>query len=168
MYPLLNFFVDLCLLRVPPQTVPASEVLLRLTFVTNVLVGFLLMVGNPLSPGLALLESLLEVGLSLLALRVGLTLMRHPARFIQTATGLMGSSTLLGLAALPALQLGRGDGEVAALGALLVLLLAAWSLVVLGHILRHAFQIQLSQGIAIGAIYTVLSYLLVTSLFPLD
>jgi hypothetical protein len=167
-YQLVNFFVDLCLLRAAPQAMPASGVLLGLTLVLNVLVGVLILAGISVGPGAALGESLLEAGISLFALRLALLLRGHVARFRQTATALMGSNLLLGLAALPALDLGKdGDSELAVLGSLYLLLLMLWSMVVLGHILRHALELSLGEGVTLAALYTLISYAFLSTLFPL-
>jgi alcohol dehydrogenase YqhD (iron-dependent ADH family) len=45
------------------------------------------------------------------------------------------------------------------------LLLAVWSLMVMGHILRHTFDISQGRGLAIAVLYTLLSYVVVMSLF---
>lgn len=165
---LLNYFVDLCLLRAAPQDLPDSSALVGLAFIANVLVGALLIVGARMGPMLSFLESLLEVALMLLVLRTGLTLRRRQARFDQTATAVMGSSSLIGLVALPLLNLGTGEGEGSALGAILLLGLIVWSMVVLGHIIRHAFDLLLGQGIIIGVLYTLGSYMIVASIFPIN
>lgn len=166
---LLNYFVDLCLLRAAPQDLPDSTALLGLAFAANVLVGALLIVGARMGPVMSLLESVLEVGLMLLVLRIGLTLRGRQARFDQAATAVMGSSALIGLVALPLLNLGTGgsEGEGSALGAMLLLGLIVWSMVVLGHIIRHAFDLLLGQGIIIGVLYTLGAYMIIASLFPI-
>ncbi len=162
---LINYFVDLCLLRRAPQDLPASNALFSVLFVANVLVGALLVVGEKLGPALALAESLAEVLLMLVVLRLGLGWRAHPGRFLQSAGAVMGSSTLLGLVALPLLGLG-GPGGGGLAGGLLLLVLVFWSLVVLGHILRHAFELTLGQGVIVALFYTLLSFQLIALFFP--
>ena len=53
---------------------------------------------------------------------------------------------------------GGGDQSVAAL---LMVLLMAWNLAVVAHILRHALEVPLSAGVGFALIYTVVSYGLV-------
>jgi hypothetical protein len=166
---LLNYFVDLCLLRAAPQDLPAAPVLVRLAFLANVLVGAMLVAGSDIGVGLALAESLVEVGLMLVVLRVALGWRGREARFVQTATAVMGSSTFLGILALPLLGMTRGaSGDAAALAGLILLVLVVWSVVVLGHIVRHAFDLALGQGVAVGVLYTLATYLLLSALFPFD
>ncbi len=166
---LINYFVDLCLLRAPPQKLPASPVLLRLSFAANGLVGALLVVGSQMGPLLALLESFFELILMLIVLRLGLHWRGHAERFSQTATAIMGSSALLGLLVLPLLGFGvaaeNAGGEMTGL---LLLLVVFWSMLVLGHILRHAFDLMLGQGVLLGLFYTILSYSVISSLFSLN
>jgi hypothetical protein len=166
---LINYFVDLCLLRAAPQELPASSAVFQLALVANVLVGLLLIAGARMGPLLSLMESLLEVGLMLAVLRAGLYWRRLLPRFQQTATAIMGSSALLGLVALPMLSLtNSGDGDAATFSGLLLVLLLLWSVVVLGHIVRHAFNLALGQGILVGVLYTLASYAVIGTLFPLD
>lgn len=165
---LINYFVDLCLLRVAPQDLPASLALFGLTLFANVLMGILLMAGAQPNPLLALGQSLLEVLLLLLVLRVALSWRGYGARFIQTATAILGSGALMSLLALALLGLGDGGGALAALGGLLLLLLVVWSAVVLGHILRHAFELPFGQAVIVAAVYTLVSYWVVATLFPIE
>lgn len=164
---LLNYFVDLCLLRAAPQDLPASSVLLRLALLANVLVGTLVVVGSRMGPLLALGESLFEVLLLLLVLHAALRWQARLARFPQTVTAILGSGALISLLVLPLLGFGAEQGELAELGGLLLLVLVVWSAVVLGHILRHAFDLPFSQAVTIGILYTLMSYILVGAVFPM-
>ncbi len=166
---LLNYFVDLCLLRAAPQDVPESSALFGATVVANVLVSLMLIVTARLGPMVALAESLVDVGLMLIVLRSALVLTGRQARFHQSATAILGSSTLMGLASLPLLGWsGVAESGSAALSGLLLLALVAWSLVVLGHILHHTFNLPLRRGILVGVIYTFASYAFIGALFPLN
>jgi len=164
---LINYFVDLCLLRAAPQDLPASSVLFRLTLLTNVLVGTLVGVGSRMNPLQALGESLFEVLLLLLVLHAALRWQARLARFAQTATAILGSGTLTSLLALPLLNLGAEAGELAQLGGILLLVLVVWSAVVLGHILRHAFDLPFGQAVTLGVLYTLISYVVMGAVFPL-
>ncbi len=165
---LLNYFVDLCLLRATPQDVPDSTALLGTAVLVNVLVGLLLIVTARSGPLTALAESLVDVGMMLAVLRGALALTGHPARFHQSATAILGSSALLGLVSLPLLGWSSGgESDGAQLSGLLLLVLVIWNLVVLGHILRHTFNLSLRQGILAGVIYTFASYAVIGTLFPL-
>lgn len=165
---LLNYFVDLCLLRSTPQDLPASSALFGLTALANLLVGALLVVGETFGPLMALAESLTEIALLLLALFLALRWQNRLERLAQVATAILGSGALMGLVALPLVGLGSSDSGAAALGGFLLLGLVVWSVVVLGHILRHAFDLTLSQGVIVGLFYTLISFQLIASVFPVS
>jgi hypothetical protein len=134
----------------------------------SILVGLLVGLLAGLAFGLSLMQTLVEIALTLLALLLALRLTRRDARFLQAATALLGSGAVIGVVALLPLSLnpmGSEESELAAFGALLLLLLFAWSVVVSGHILRHTFEITLGQGAAISVAFKIGLVLLVGSLF---
>jgi hypothetical protein len=161
---LLNHFVDLCLLRKGPQDMPFSSLLLVATGLLNVLVGVLMIVDVRNGVAGALGESLFDTGLMLTVLYFALQSQNRRARFVQAATALMGSGLLLGLLALPLISWSRNadSGEAG----LLLLALIIWSMVVMGHILRHTFEVGLGIGIGLAFAYTLLSWNLTLILFP--
>jgi hypothetical protein len=157
---LIRFYFELALLRRAPQDLPASTALFWTVLATDLVVGLAvgLMAGLPLGASLA--QDVLEVGLTLGALYAGLSFTRHPGRFLQAASALLGASALISLAALVPLSLnptGSEETDAAALGAVLLLALMVWSVVVTGHILRHAFGISLAQGAAIAVAFEILA-----------
>ncbi|HHH39477.1 MAG TPA: hypothetical protein ENK50_07875 [Sedimenticola sp.] len=165
---LLNLFVDICLLRAGPQQLPASRFLLLLTLLLSLVTGTLVLVeGFGLFPALAAqaLDLLLLLGL----MRAALIVRGMGARFLQAGTALFGSSVLINLLVMP-LQLAIGDDPAASgfseLAVLLYLVLLLWSVVVMGHILRHAFEIRLAAGILLSLGYFLLVNWLVQALIP--
>jgi len=165
---LIAFFIELCLLRRPPQDLPASDVLLAMVLVTDLIVGMLVGMTAGLSWIEGFLQSLVEVALMLTALYLTLKQLRLAQRFVQSGTALLGSGTLLGLIALIPLSLnptGSETTDLATLGAFLLLGLIIWGVVVTGHILRHSFGITLGQGAAIAIAFEIFAVTLVTSLF---
>jgi hypothetical protein len=164
---LIQFFFELCLLRKAPQDLSASSALLGVTFAADLLMGMVLAATAGLSPGLGLLQSLVDVAFMLSLLYGALNLLDLLPRFQQTATALLGSGALLGLiAVVPLSMLPQGSEEQASGGAaLLFLALIVWSILVAGHILRHTFGLRLGQGVAIAVVYNFVAYSLVSSLF---
>jgi hypothetical protein len=169
---LLQFFVELCLLRAGPQDLPASWLLFWLLLPLNLLLG-LLLIGDTLG-GLdkAFLGALVDLLVMLGWLELLLVFKRHPRRFLQSATALLGSGVLLGLVTLP-LQLALGDrggtGELELLTqtlSLLVLFLMLWSMVVTANVLRHALEVGFSLAMGLSLCYAVLTTLLVAVLLP--
>jgi hypothetical protein len=162
------FFFELCLLRRAPQDLPASSALLGVTLVADLSAGILLARTAGIAVGVGLAQGLVDVVLTLSLLYSGLSLTRHRSRFAQAATAVRGSGALLGVLALVPVGLLPADTESqgAVLGGLLFMALIGWSVLVTGHILRHAFDIALAQGVAIAVAYDVFLYWLVAVLFP--
>ncbi|MEN8178206.1 MAG: hypothetical protein ABFS39_06240 [Pseudomonadota bacterium] len=164
MKPLLNFFVDLCLLRAVPQDLTGSSFLLIATAALNLVVGVVMIADARIGVMTALMESLFDLMLMLSVLYVGLRLHGNLARFQQAATALMGSGFLLGLLALPLVAWSHHSESSEA--GLLLLALIIWSMVVMGHILRHTFDTRFSLGLGMAMLYTLVSWNLTFMLFP--
>ncbi|MBK1694175.1 hypothetical protein CKO09_05400 [Chromatium weissei] len=165
---LIRFFIELCTLRRAPQDLPASLFLLISTAVADWLVGMLVGITAGAAWWMSLLQGGMEIAATLLTLYVALTLFKRAARFQQSATALFGSSALLGLTALLPLSLSIDQGtftDLALIGALLLLGLVIWGVVVTGHILRHTFDISFGQGVLIGIALEIVSMILVTGIF---
>ncbi|MEJ2591878.1 MAG: hypothetical protein P8178_10830 [Candidatus Thiodiazotropha sp.] len=161
---LLNTAVELCLLRLGPQQLPASPILLQVSLILNLLVGVLVMMAAKEGFLEAVAVSLFELALMLGVLYMGLKSYNKLRRFNQTASALLISGLLLGLLSLPLVSWNHRSQS--AESSLLLLLLIFWSILVLGHILRHAFSVPLNVGIAIGVAYTLFSWNLLALLFP--
>jgi hypothetical protein len=165
---ILKIFIELCLLRAAPQDLPASATLLYLAFAANAFCGALVVsVVQPL-PAMALVEALADAALMLSCLWLGLNLLGRLPRFNQSACAVLGSGAVLSLAAFPLLKLSEPaiEGQVQPHPAsALLLVLVLWSLVVMGNILRHTFELRLSSGILIAFGYNVLSYVVLNQLF---
>jgi hypothetical protein len=164
---LTRFFIDLCLLRRAPQDLPASNVLLGLTLGADLLVGLMITIATGLSVPSGLVQALADILVMLVLLRMALVLTRRSERFVQTATALLGSGAVIGLLAILPVGLVAGGEQTgqSELAAMLFLVLLVWSILVTGHILRHAFDIKLGQGAAIAIIYNLLAYSLMRGLF---
>jgi hypothetical protein len=165
---LIIFFVELCLLRRPPQDLPASELLLAIVLLADLVVGVLVGLSAGIGWLTGLIQGIAEILFMLTALYLGLVQLRLRARFTQAATALLGTGALLGLAAIIPLSMsptGSEPTELAALGAMLLLAIVVWGILVTGHILRHAFGLTLGQGTAIAVAFEVVTVTLVTTLF---
>ncbi|NEX16149.1 MAG: hypothetical protein C1943_05815 [Halochromatium sp.] len=164
MLAIINFFIDLALLRRAPQDLPASAALLLLVLAAGLVAGLLLALTAGVGLGSGLLQSLLDLGLMLGALSLALRLLERSQRFLQTATALLGVDTLITLMALLPVGLARPvdtESGLLALAGLLFMLLVAWSVLATGHILRHAFGLTLMQGAAIAIGFDLLSFVIV-------
>ncbi|MBT3016552.1 MAG: hypothetical protein KME63_12485 [Candidatus Thiodiazotropha sp. (ex Clathrolucina costata)] len=161
---LLKSAVDLCLLRSAPQDLPASNHLLWLLILLNLLVGTAMVLDGRLGLFRAVLENLFGLALMLGVLTAALSIRSRLPRFNQTASATLLSGLLLSLLALP-LVAWRHRSESSE-SELLLLVLFVWSIVVLGHILRHAFEISLNLGIGFALLYTLMAWSIMSHLFP--
>ncbi len=166
MLALLNFFIELAMLRRGPQDLPASPALLVLLAGGGVLVGTLNGTDMFGTAGASFGANLLDLGLSMLLLYALLQFRGYTARWVQTASAFLGLGLLAGLIMLlvkgPAQRLG-----VSELAMLIDLVLAVWLHVALGNVLRHALGIPLLAGVIIMLSYTVLAFNLIVRVFPL-
>lgn len=168
---LFNYFFDLCLLRAKPQDLHASNVLLVLTLMVNLLLAACTLGEIYGGASRALLAGLVD-NLFLLAVLWLLLFWKGVApRLIQTASAIFGVSILLGLILIPIRALGgpqtadpQSVSLLVGLGSLLVLV---WFLVVMGHILRHALDMPMGRGIMIAIIIFVASNQLMEVVVPL-
>ncbi len=118
----------------------------------------------------ALSAQLLDLLLLLGLLRGGLGILGKEARFLQTGTAMFGTGALINLVTMPIQLLVDSNPSgsfMHDLGALLYIVLIIWAVVILGHILRNAFEIRLWGGILIALNYFLLiNWLIQTLLFP--
>jgi hypothetical protein len=161
---LISAAVELCLLRLGPQHLPVSSALLGVLLLLNLLVQ--IMAQMPMSGEfpIVLLRALFPLGLMLAVLYGALKLASKLGRFNQTAIALLLSGLLLDLLALPLFSWYQRTQSVES--GLLMLILLFWGIVVIGHIIRHAFDINLGLGVAASVLYTLVSLNLANWLFP--
>lgn len=165
---LLNLFVDICLLRATPQALPASSFLMWMTALVSMITGVVVIGNHFTHPIAAMAAQLLDLLLMATTVAVVLHLQGQMPRFYQAVTALFGTSALLNLAVMPTqLMIGHEPSEAAMgdVGVLLFLILVIWGLVVIGHILRHTFEIRFANGMLIAMGYFFLINWLVQSLF---
>lgn len=167
MLKLFNFFVDICLLRRAPQDLPASVPLFTIVIFLSVVIGAV-GVSDVISGTASIAAAMLDAIIVLVLLRLVLMIQNHSPRFLQTATAVFGSSAVLGMIALP-LQLVAGDasGEnaIAPIVSIAYLMLLVWVQLVIGHILRHALNVSLTLGVGLALTYSVLSGIVIQTLF---
>lgn len=161
---LLNSAVELCLLRMAPQDLPASTYLLWLLVSLNLLVGIVTVVDAQFGFFHAFLLNLIALMLMLGLLAMALGVKGKFPRFYQTANAILLVDLLISLFALPLVAWGHSNESTES--ELLLLVLFIWSIVVLGHILRHAFEISLNLGIAFALFYNLMAWSLLNHLFP--
>lgn len=160
----LRIFVDIVLWRRGPQDLPASGLLVLITLAAYVAVTVvqLLMLDEPAATWLFFLvgDPLLLMAWVWLVLR----LFGHADRYVQTASAVLGTGALLGLAVYLPLQLiviGSGQAPTSSLAQVLGLLLVVVFALVTGRILKLATDSNLFTGIAVALTYfLVVNFLL--------
>jgi hypothetical protein len=164
---LIHYFIELCLLRKGPQDLPASATLLQVLALIYLAVGVLVGSATGQGPAVALVQTLVDLGLLLGLLYVGLYWLGRLPRLAQSGSALVGSGALLSLLVLVPLGMATGgeDSQMTGVAAVLFLALLAWSVVVTGHILRHTLDLTLVQGALIAVAYNLLAYSLLGALF---
>lgn len=162
---ILRFFVLLARLKQAPQDLPASNLLLMMCLLANVLVGVAGGSGYFGSPWLALLANMLDVTVMAGMVWLLLSVNQHQARFVQTITALYGLGALYGLLMLLAEGLTLGSSGPGA--GLMLLVVLVWAHVAMGHVLRHALNKSLAAGIALAVGVSAVSFVVVGNLFPM-
>ena len=169
MLKLFNFFLDICLLRRAPQDLPASSTLFFAVLLINVLISAVGVIDVIKNPAMALAAAMLDATMLIIVLRLVLLIQQRSARFLQTATALFGSASILSLLALP-LQLAVGDSSAATeptspIISLAYIVLIIWIQVVFGHVIRHALDISFALAIGLALSYSLIASIIIQSLF---
>lgn len=166
----LKLFIDLCLLRANPQDLPHSLSLALLTLLTYTTLSYVLALSST-TPGTAVAAALVDVGM-LVALAYGsLWTLDLKNRLTKLITALAGSGAVWQLVALPVMGLlGDATGKIsenmlAGFSYVLLLILIAWAIFIIGHILRHALNMKFSFALGIALLYVYTSMRVGSALF---
>ncbi len=157
-----------CLLLRAPQDDPAAFRTLLQALSGYLLVDFVqagASSGTLTSLGIILLDTALMAAFAWVLLRVT----AKTQRYTQTLTSLAGTGMILGLMALPLVQLAAGaHRNDEPMGGLVLgwLVLLGWSISVEAHIFRHALSVRYGIGLMLAGLHTVLAISLIETLFP--
>jgi len=167
---LLFTFFDICRLRLGPQDIPASRILLSLVLFGYIIVGIVLS-SVKLDPLDAILFSLVESILSIMIIGSLLHIAKKITRFYQTLTALAGTDTLFGGVRIPLIywlaQLQSMDSFIASFLFVLLLTLVIWNLIVYAHILKNALEVSFSIGVILTVVSSLLSTSILYQIFPM-
>ena len=153
MLQLVRYFFDLIRLRLPPQAFPASNFLFLLTTVSFLLTTLLYLSVAGYEMSFVMGRTALSLINQLAGAWLILALFKKGARWLQTATALLGGDTLFALIALPL----AGTGANSWLVVMLLLALLIWQITFFAHVYRHALDTGFGAGILIGMIYLLVS-----------
>lgn len=157
---LLRAYFDICRLRLRPQDLPASGVLMLATLGSYWLCSFLVSL-LLLPAGQAFITTVVNLILLILITEALLRLAGFRARVGQTLTALTGSGLVLNLLALPVVfwsMAARSRGVPSGGASLLHIMLLIWSLMVSAHIFRHALSTRFAGGLLIALAGLVLTW----------
>lgn len=161
-------FLDICLLRLAPQDLPASQLLLGVTLAGYLVFGTLLAaVYYPF--GTSLMAGVTETALVCLMVAAALYVHKVPERLAQTLTAMMGTGAILNAVAVPltaGLLAARAHGDDTASMELLSFALLIWSWAITAHILRNALSVRFGTGMALAVVFFILTLAVMRILFP--
>jgi len=140
---------DILLLRRGPQDLPGSPLVLAALILLNLLAGTFLFADQDAGSSESL-QSIVDLGLSLVMSVAVLNFRGVRERILQTLTAFMGTGFILTLILFPiSLLLGaEGEGFFVSMGRMMFMALLIWSLAVDGHIFRHALSTNMLVGTA--------------------
>lgn len=161
-------FADLLRLRAGPQDLPASNAVLLVTVAAAAVLGTLA-IQRVYSPEMAGVRVALDLLLQLAFVFGALRVTGHPERLRQTYAALCGTTAFLVLLAWPlvGVMLDRPQGDsLGMIAALFLMGVYGWSVVVVGHILRHALDLTLGKAIVVALAYILAAGVIAAELVP--
>ena len=165
---LLHQYFNIAFLMGKPQDLPAGIEQMKagvaLAFVTYVIA-----LAVPYGLSRAIFQALIDLACTAMIMHVALSVMGMRPRFEQAFGGLCGASAFINLAALPlyALRPSGPASQTASAGNLADFVLLVWGLSLLGHVIRHTFEINMVVSILVSFIYFILLSTLIAMLMPL-
>lgn len=149
-----------------PQDLPAGSTQMKIG-VLLAISTYLMALAVPYGVGRALLQAVVDLGTTALIAYLALYLVGQRARFDQAFGALCGASSFINLAAVPLYGFNRAD-QGASLGVLPEFVLLVWGLSLMGHVIRHTFEIGIAMSIFASFVYFVFLSILIAALLPLD
>lgn len=164
---IIQYYVKLALLQAQPQDMPASYMLQKML----ILFYFIFVVINTLAVH-EIWQSVLHgaIDLAMLALFTYLLLKDKKQRFNQAFNALLGVSLMIGIVhALVSVlfSIDVSSQEIPAVAQLIFFIIFIWVVIVYGHIIKHAVEINMPAAISISLIYIVLNVLMLLSISQL-
>jgi hypothetical protein len=167
-------FFDICRLIKGPQDIPESKNLLTICLIVY---GFLSILLASLSQPTenAILAGILEVALIMIFSLALLQTRGKSSRWTQTVTALVGTGIIISIIAFPVYIL-IGVGELSevetstsqSIGLLLLATLACWNIAIMGHILRHALDVNFMFAMVLAITYIWIIFSFTSAIMPMD
>lgn len=167
MFALLKQYFDIAFLMGKPQDLPPGKDQLYLAILLN-FVTYVLALISHVGLGKAALHAALDISITGLFLYFALMFTAKLSRFQQALGAICGAGAVLNFAGIPMLQLtqtpvGQEPTKIAVLSHFVLLV---WSLSLVGHVLRHTFNIRMSVSIVAAVIYYLFIITVFAVVFP--
>lgn len=165
MFALFARYLDLVLMRLPPQAFPASRFLAGITLTAFAVTIFASNLVVAHDPGYAALRTLISVFNLCAGAALILSLARRSERWQQTVTALLGGETVIGLIVLPVL-LAQSAGMSNVFLMMSLLLFLVWELVFIAHVYRNALETGMGTALLVAVIYVIASSVIKQQVLP--
>lgn len=162
---LIQQYFNIAFLMGKPQDLPAGNNQMVIG-ICLALVTYVMALAIPYGVGRALFTAFIDLGCTAVLLSVALVSTGYKGRFEQAFGGLCGSSAFINLAAVPIYNLRGSDPSVSSTGALADFVLLVWGITLLGHIIRHTFELKIAMSVIIAFAYLILLSSLVSAFLP--
>ena len=165
---LLQQYFNIAFLMGKPQDLPAGRQQMKIG-VALALITYVIALAVPYGISRAVVQAVIDLGCTAFVLHIALLLMGWKPRFEQAFGGLCGASAFINLAALPlyTLRPSGPDSQGSSIGLLADFVLLVWGLSLLGHVIRHTFEVSMVFSVVISFVYFILLSTLIATLMPL-
>ena len=160
--------IKMLFLKAAPQDLPYSYSLLLRLLIYYLVIG-MIVVNGLIEPALALGRLMLNVGITLFFVYVLLSSFNLSARFVQTASAMIGVGIVFNLLIWPILLYGAPEppeSSIAQLVSMLILMLVSWEVLVGAHILRNAMETRMTQAVLLSMALFIMTLTLSQLVFP--
>ncbi len=153
----IQFFFRVSFLKAAPQDAPTSRSVMYITVVLYFVIGLIITLHS--QPWVqSVVTASIQTALVVFVTNLLVWIRSTPERFTQTITALMGTGALIGLFAVPVLNLMGTAGSEENFASVLWVGLVIWETVVVGHILRHTMEASFIAGLGAALVYMYLSF----------
>jgi len=166
-HPLLWVFIHICLLRQPPEVLPASPFLLVILLVFNIGIGITAFLID-FSLVQSVLRTVADLIVSLGFIYLLLIAVGKVVRSMQTVIAMLGVSAILNILSFPLLLLLPDGKATVGLPGIMLYVLFFWHIVIMGHIFRHALSVSLPTGMLVAFAYVLMAMAVFYSIFPVQ
>ncbi len=153
----IKFFFQICLFKAAPQDAPSSKSVLYVAVIAYFLVALVITLQTQ-ELAQSIVAASIQTGLIIFVTNLVLWIRKTPERYVQTISALMGACALIGVLAIPILNLIINSGGLEGFNFVLWFIFIAWEALVVAHIFRHTMELPFLAGLGMSLIYMYLSF----------